>query len=270
MAWQDSSTAFTTWNGVKGPKVELQQGLRQGCVLSPILYCAFINCFLLEKPTRQVPEHQRGTADTFLSQGIQKVNTLGAGVWSTALRAKLMAFLFMDDTTLIAKTESGLKTLIEAYCNFCHKFRSKLNAKKSKLMRFSKDNQNEELSIHAGGHVFTTPKPNKNGQIRHKYLGFTCDTALSGKAHLEIAMGKANSMNQNLNTLAKAVTEEMTLSYLETNITPMVMYGMEMVDPKIAQPKLRNSYTNAVSHTTLTNKEGGWVGKKFNRIIRTE
>ena len=44
--WLDGATACTSWNGVHGRTVGLAEGLRQGCVLSPILYCIFINCFL--------------------------------------------------------------------------------------------------------------------------------------------------------------------------------------------------------------------------------
>ena len=48
--WLDGSRAVTEWNGVRGPEVALEQGLRQGCELSPILYCVFVNAFLAKAP----------------------------------------------------------------------------------------------------------------------------------------------------------------------------------------------------------------------------
>ena len=45
--WLNNATARTTWNGVRGPAVVLEKGLRRGCVLSPILYCI---CLLVKKP----------------------------------------------------------------------------------------------------------------------------------------------------------------------------------------------------------------------------
>ena len=109
-----------------------------------------------------------------------------------------------------------------------------MNPKNFKIMQFSKSEPNSAVEIQAGGEPFTTPEPNKDGEIRHEYLGFLCDTALEGKAHLERALGKAHGMNKNLSTLAEEVSEELALTYLETNVTPSVMYAMEMVQPKQA------------------------------------
>ena len=48
--WLDNSSATTKWNGVTGPKVPLAEGLRQGCVLSPIPYCVFISALTSPPP----------------------------------------------------------------------------------------------------------------------------------------------------------------------------------------------------------------------------
>ena len=48
--WLDAATATPKWNGTVGHTTTLQQGLRQGCVLSPLLYCAFINLLVMQQP----------------------------------------------------------------------------------------------------------------------------------------------------------------------------------------------------------------------------
>ncbi len=42
----DQTEAPAKWNGIIGPMVHQEQGLRQGCVMSPILYCCFVNMLL--------------------------------------------------------------------------------------------------------------------------------------------------------------------------------------------------------------------------------
>ena len=135
--WLNNAEACTTWNGVRGPTVGLEEGLRQGCVLSPILYCIFINCFLAKRrKDTPVPEYAQAAVDLLYSQGLQDDREDGEGVFSAALVRCIRAMLYMDDTTLVAKTKGGLKSLTEKYMRFCRKFRMRLNHKKSKVMHY--------------------------------------------------------------------------------------------------------------------------------------
>ena len=85
-------------------------------MLSPILYCIFINCFLA-KPPQDVglPACAEEVVQELFSQGLQDVNSDGAGVYNPYLGRSVQAFLFMDDTTLLARTKAGLQTLTHRY-----------------------------------------------------------------------------------------------------------------------------------------------------------
>ena len=92
--WLNNVTACTTWNGVRGPTVVLEEGLRQGCVLSPILYCIVINCFLAKKPVDiPVPEYAAQAVSSLYAQGLQGRSLEGEGVMSAALGRFIMAML---------------------------------------------------------------------------------------------------------------------------------------------------------------------------------
>ena len=135
--WLEGSEAVTSWRGTRGPMVRQEQGLRQGCVLSPILFCAFANTFLLEAPTKEVPHRMQAVVKEFLSQGLQTLKGADVGINCPAMARRFMTTLFMDDTTLMAPTKAGLKTELEVYLNFCRKMRMRLNTDKSKLMKTS-------------------------------------------------------------------------------------------------------------------------------------
>ena len=59
-----------------------------------------------------------------------------AGVYNPYLGRSVQAFLFMDDTTLLARTKAGLQTLTHGYMDVCRAFRMRLNDGKSKVMHF--------------------------------------------------------------------------------------------------------------------------------------
>ena len=120
-----------------GRTVGLAEGLRQGCVLSPIMYCTSINCFLSQAPTDVgAPACAEEVVKELYSQGLQDVDCDEAGAVNPSLGRMARAFLFTDDTTLVARTKAGLKTLARRYLNFCKQFRMRLNHGKSKVMHF--------------------------------------------------------------------------------------------------------------------------------------
>ena len=247
--------------------MELQEGLRQGCVLSPILYCAFINCFMLEQPSKPVPGAEEGIFEEFLSQGIQGMQGApGAGINVPALGRRLLTLLFMDDTTLVAKTEHGLRHLIKAHMNFCSKFRMRLNPTKSKMLRFTKDKgANTSFSLVVDGKEFSTPAPCKGtGVVTHKLLGFHMDTNLSGDTHTKRAIGKGNGMAKGLRKISKVMGERMGHHRLETAVTPATLFGTELVPDRAdkrrsVSAKLHSSYRKAVSRASLLSTDDEWA-----------
>ena len=57
--WVESTVAFPVWNGVECPRVVPKEGLKQGCVLSPILCVAFMAALTCNEPDTQCSPHLR-------------------------------------------------------------------------------------------------------------------------------------------------------------------------------------------------------------------
>ena len=125
---------------------ECPDGVRRGCVLSPTLFCLFIN---------QLAEHIQNTG----KHGVQMLSGL--------------ILLFADDVTLLATTPSGLQNQLNCLRDCCVKMGMEVNEDKIKVMFFRK-----------GGHLGKQEKwyyagKSMNVVNSYTYLGFTFTTKLS-------------------------------------------------------------------------------------------
>ena len=84
-------------------------GVRQGCVLSPVLYSIFIN----------------GFAKAFKNGGVGGVE-VG--------EEKLKLLLFADDIVMFAESEEELQEMLGGLEEYCYKWRFEVNTKKSQVM----------------------------------------------------------------------------------------------------------------------------------------
>ena len=99
--------------GEKSASFSVDQGVAQGCSLSPILFSVFINDLL-----KVVEEADVGIS---LSNG-----------------KKLGGMLFADDFVGVSESEEDLRKLIEVIHGYCSKWRLRANVNKSAVMVFSK------------------------------------------------------------------------------------------------------------------------------------
>ena len=222
-AWLNGAVAVTEWNGVRGPQVALQQGLRQGCVLSPILYCAFINVFLAEAPRQRMPPGMEWLKEKVHAQGMQGANDDGEGVFSPPLGRRVKAMLFMDDTTLVAKTRKGLKGMVARYLHFCRMFRIRLHSGKSKMMHFTKGVPNTS-PMRVSGVEIECPKGGTQN-----YLGFVMDPGLTGAPQMKRMQGMVSGKALVVAAIAKAMGEAVAAWYVRVCVEPAALYGVELL-----------------------------------------
>ena len=88
----------------------VEAGVRQGCILSPILFAIFIDG---------------------LVRAVKRVR-----VASALEGIKLNILLFADDVALLANTRQDLQKLLDAVYEYSQKWRFRWNSSKSKVMRF--------------------------------------------------------------------------------------------------------------------------------------
>ena len=89
---------------------EIQNGVKQGCILSPTLFSMFINDLA------------------------EDINTAELGVHCK--ENMVSSLLFADDLVILAENEVNLQGLLNILSNWCNKWGIKINSSKTKCMHF--------------------------------------------------------------------------------------------------------------------------------------
>lgn len=178
------------------------QGLKQGCVASPILFSLLIN----------------ELANEIISRGKH-------GVSLGATEIELFLLLFADDLTLLASTIIGLQNQLNFLQSAASRLCLTINLDKSKVVVFRK-----------GGFLGIKEKWTFNGnQLEvvnsYKYLGLTFSTRHSFTAAMEeIAVRAKKSTIEILSTLRKlgCNSPDIFFKLFDTQVVPTLLYGAEI------------------------------------------
>ena len=150
--WSHHCTYSILWNSSTSRSFSVQQGVRQGAVLSPLLYCIFVNDLL------------------------SQLSSSGYGV-----RVHNSSPMYADDLALISHSSSDLQDMLDIVSNYAQKWRYKMNAEKSSILVFG-----ESLAVRTRNrplrHWFVSGEsiPEKDSQ---HHLGFLRTVSSSSAAH---------------------------------------------------------------------------------------
>ena len=110
----EGSKSMVLLDGEKSEGFNVEQGVAQGCSLSPILFSVFINDLLKEVEEAEL--------------GIQ----LNSG-------NRISGLLFADDFVGVSDSKENLQKLIDVVHGFCNRWRLRANVSKSAVMIFSRN-----------------------------------------------------------------------------------------------------------------------------------
>lgn len=118
--WQQTATIKIDGNMSKA--IEIQRGVRQGCVLSPILFNVYSELIFTNALSH---------SSTGVKINGQRVNNVRSA----------------DDTVLMTDSDHSLQILLDRINESCEKMGMKINIAKTKVMKISK-NKNVPLPIY--------------------------------------------------------------------------------------------------------------------------
>ena len=150
------------YGGEISPTFECPVGLRQGCLLSPLLFSLMIN----------------EVADAIRTGG-------GHGYQFLPGTPEILSLMFADDMSLMSLTPTGLQRSLNTLANSVKELGLQINMDKTKIIIFRK-----------GGIIAEREKWHLNGENieivnNYRYLGYTLSTKLSKEIALAEYVGKA-------------------------------------------------------------------------------
>lgn len=108
-------------NGFKSDWFSVTTGLRQGCILSPILFNLYINDL------------------------VSMINTECKGV--DIAGENVCMLMYADDLVLLAKTENDLQDMLSKLSEWCNNWSIEINTSKSQIVHFRRSNKSQTARI---------------------------------------------------------------------------------------------------------------------------
>ena len=214
--WYGKIFATVKWKSCESPTFQIFSGVRQGGVLSPLLFAIFVDNILVKL----------------------KLSGLGCRIHGVFINA----IMYADDLLLLSISVSDLHSMV----NICtQEFRDiglSINIKKSACMRI--------------GPRFKVRTPNlsiENSTIEWKaelkYLGVSLLAANSFKRNLQTVRQKFfRALNGIFGKIGTNSSTAVTLSLINSFCTPLLTYAMEALDiTKSMYNVLESAYSSAFS-----------------------
>ena len=184
-------------DGQLSPEFKTQSGVRQGCIMSPLLF----NIFMSDMPGKLNQEDQV----------------------SLCLGGKINCLLWADDILILSETEAGLNTSLEKLNEYCKINALTVNTDKTKCMIFNKTGRLMRRTFFIGN--------DKIENVRsYKYLGLVFTPSGEVKSALDDLRSralKANmSLKHKLGNCFNSYIEE-TKKLFDSLVKPILLYSSD-------------------------------------------
>jgi hypothetical protein len=180
-------------------------GIRQGDVLSPVLFKAFINDILLYIKDCNPP----------------RLNNMD-----------IECLLYADDLVLLSQSEDGLQKAVQGLFTYCEEWGLQLNAGKTKILTFNKKGQNINTNIKFG-------EDSLDSVLSYKYLGLLLNVDGSFTNAKEDLNKRGMKSMFKLTSMFKDVKPNfLTSMHLFDHIVkPVLLYGADVWGVQINRSK---------------------------------
>jgi endonuclease/exonuclease/phosphatase family metal-dependent hydrolase len=205
---------------------EVKSGVRQGCVIAPLLFNIYMD-FVVRQALAQMPP-DCGVKLAYHADG-QLLRSDGHGVGDLRLVSLL---LYADDMVLLSQDAKELESMLQTMDKVCLGMGMRINASKTEIMAFVKQQQQEQQGtevVIGEGVVKQVPK--------FKYLGSMLEQAGGWELELSTRKGKALARFEQFAKLwgTKHLSVSTKVRVYRAYVLPILLFGCETWALKAAQ-----------------------------------
>jgi len=192
--WYGKLCASVQWNGFIGDVFRIECGVRQGGILSPLLFCVYIDDL------------------------VKELRLSGYGTYLGSMFVG--AILYADDVCLMSRSCFGLQKMLDLCSNYGITWDILFNPVKSHLITFGGSNPNANLTLADKNIVWTN---------KVKYLGLYLTGGIIFRIDLNAAKQKYFGCFNNIKSVVRQqVNEIMLLKIVNTYCLPRLLYACEI------------------------------------------
>ncbi|CAF4311483.1 unnamed protein product [Rotaria sp. Silwood2] len=214
--------------------IQMNTGVKQGCLLSPILFNVYIDFVM-----RQILE-QAGTEGVTMNYRLGDLWYSGRG---NSDDVKLLALMYADDIAVMCQSTQDLEKFIKAFEKITQDFGLTMNIKKTCLMslkQFQKSTCNSKERTEVDDKPFDITIRNQNIEKVEEFNYLGCYVSKDQTQHkdIETRVSKASSAFNSLRRIVwyrKCISTQAKIRIFRASVLPVLLYGSELWSLTVAE-----------------------------------
>jgi hypothetical protein len=202
--------------GNHGDWFDINRGVRQGCVIAPLLFNVYFDC-VVRVALAEMPDGS-GVRLAFRADGEVLPWHVGRGPATMLTIATLM---YADDLVLMSCDKSDLELMLQVFDSVCSRMGMCVNAAKTELMAVCHDGELLD-SVHLSGGDASYVQS-------FKYLGGVVDTSASCGAEVTARISKAKARFAQMQRVwgVRKLKVSLKMQCFRAYVLPVLLFGSE-------------------------------------------